>query len=59
MTNPKNTRNDKTNLPCEWVDEERFDVTPIHGPALPASASDTSFLLKAKVPQRPIRSPNP
>jgi hypothetical protein len=58
MTNPKNQRSEKNNLPCQWVDEKGFDVTPSHGPAPQPPSSETGFLLKPKAPRRPAGSPD-
>jgi hypothetical protein len=60
MTEHTKKRTDQTKLPCRWVDEEGFSVTPVAGPALdPKGMSDTAFLLKSQLPPRPNRFPTP
>jgi hypothetical protein len=50
----------QTNLPCHWVEEEGFEVTPRICPTVdPGALSDTSFLLKSKFPQVPPPRPLP
>src|SRR5262245_9691007 len=45
-------------LPCQWVEEQGFDVVPTSPPTKgPDAPSDTAFLLKAKAASRPARMP--
>lgn len=60
MTKHTKKRGDKTKLPCHWVDDEGFSVTPIPSPVIkPQGMSDTAFLLKAKQSASPTRFPTP
>jgi hypothetical protein len=60
MTEHTKKRNEKMKLPCNWVDEEGFTVTPTQRPIVrPEGMSDTAFLLKSKLPARPNRFPTP
>lgn len=59
MTEHTESRNNKTKLPCHWVEDEGFDVAPTPSPANdPQALADTAFLLKSEALPRPIQSPN-
>ena len=49
----------KAKLPCQWVEEEGFEVKPATtGPANnPQVLTDTAFLLKPNPPPRPTQFP--
>ena len=54
MTEHRKKRNQQTKLPCQWVEEEGFEVKPAPNPATePPALSDTAFLLKSN----PLRPP--
>jgi len=58
MTEQTKSRKTKTKLPCQWVEDEGFEVTPAQGPAKdPQALPDTAFLLKSNPPQRPPQFP--
>ena len=59
MTKQTKSRKTKANLPCQWVDEEGFEVTPVPGPTNdPKALPDTAFLLKPNPLPRPPQFPN-
>jgi hypothetical protein len=59
MTEPTKSRKTKARLPCQWVDEAGFEVTPSPGPANdPQTLPDTAFLLKPTPLPRPPQFPN-
>jgi hypothetical protein len=49
MTDPTKRKGKKRALPCEWVEQDGFEVSPDH-PAKAAQPKrpDTAFLLRAK-----------
>lgn len=56
--NPK--RQDEAKLPCHWVEEQGFEVTPKQAPPLESpSVSETAFLRKEKAAERPFGLPAP
>ena len=60
MTEHTKAQQDKIKLPCQWVEEEGFDVDPVSQPATDRQTlSDTAFLLKSKPVQPPLHSPAP
>jgi len=53
MSEQSKSRKIKARLPCQWVDEEGFEVTPAPGPTNDLKAlPDTAFLLKPNPPPR-------
>ena len=59
MTERTKNLSQKTKLPCHWVDEEGFTVSPIQQPsAEPRGGTDTAFVLKPKQSPRPTRFPS-
>jgi hypothetical protein len=66
LLNPMNAMSEQTKasktrvvLPCQWVEEDSFEVTPSPGPVNdPQALPDTAFLLNASQPPRPTQSPN-
>lgn len=58
MTKRTKSRKTKTKLPCQWAEEEGFEVTPMQGPANdPKVLPDTAFLLKSSPFPRPTQFP--
>ena len=58
MTEQTNSRKIKAKLPCQWVEEEGFEVKPVPGPANnPQVHTDTAFLLKPNPLPRPTQFP--
>jgi hypothetical protein len=59
MPEQKKTSKTKTVLPCQWLEEDGFEIKPAQESAnkLPV-IPDTAFLLKHGQPPRPPRSPN-
>jgi len=50
MTDPTKRKHKKRALPCEWVEQETFEIPPGHPGAKETrkDLSDTAFLLRAK-----------
>jgi hypothetical protein len=58
MTEQTKSRKTKTKLPCQWLEDEGFEVTPAQGPANnPQALPDTAFLLKPNPLPRPTQFP--
>jgi hypothetical protein len=58
MTEQTKSRKTTIKLPCQWVEEESFEVTPTPAPAHdPKALPDTAFLLKSSSPPRPPQFP--
>jgi hypothetical protein len=58
MTEPTKSRKTRTKLPCQWVEEEGFEVMPAPEPANdPQALTDSAFLLKSKPLPRPPQLP--
>jgi hypothetical protein len=59
MTKKTKSRKTKAELPCQWVEDEGFEVTPAQRPAnAPQAMTDTSFLLKCSPLPHPPQLPN-
>jgi len=59
MTRQTKSRKTKAKLPCQWVEDEGFEVAPAQGPAKePQALPDTAFLLKSRPLPRPPQLPN-
>jgi hypothetical protein len=59
MTKQTKSRKTTTKLPCQWVEDEGFEVTPAPEPANdPQVLADTAFLLKSSPQPRPPQLPN-
>jgi len=60
MSEPDKKQIDKTKLPCQWVEEEGFDLTlAAQSPLDPPALSDTAFLLKNRPLPQPPQFPMP
>lgn len=58
MTEQTKSRKTTTKLPCQWLEDEGFEVTPAPGPMNdPQALPDTAFLLKSKPVPRPPQFP--
>ena len=59
MTEQTKSRKTKTKLPCQWVEDEGFEVTPAPGPSNdPQALTDTALLLVSNPRPRPSQFPN-
>jgi hypothetical protein len=58
MTEQTKAQQLKAKLPCQWVEEQGFEVQPKPDLAKdPKPLTDTAFLLKSSQPPRPTRLP--
>ena len=58
MTERTKSRKTKAKLPCHWVEDEGFEVTPAQGPESdPPALTDTAFQLKPNPLSRPPQFP--
>jgi len=59
MTEQTKSQKIKAKLPCQWVEEEGFEVRPATAVAAknPQVLTDTALLLKFKPPPRPTQFP--
>ena len=58
MTERTKSRKTKTKLPCQWVEEEGFEVMPAQEPAKdPQALPDAAFLLRPNPLPRPPQFP--
>jgi hypothetical protein len=59
MTEPTKSRKTKTKLPCHWVEDEGFEVTPAPESSNdPQALTDTALLLASNPRPRPPQFPN-
>jgi hypothetical protein len=59
MIERKKSHKATTKLPCQWLEDEAFEVTPAPAPANePQAMPDTAFLLKSSPQPRPPQFPN-